>query len=54
MIWLVLESFFACSHTADVLCIEVHKRREKVRGTRANRCEKEYNVAAMKVNCVYE
>ena len=32
-----LESFFfALSHTADVLCIEVHKEREKVRG--AERC----------------
>jgi hypothetical protein len=34
---------FAWSHSADVLCVEVHKRRD----------EKEYNVAAMRVNCVY-
>ena len=48
------KGFFARSHTADVFCIEVHKGREKVRGIQREYIdEKEYNVAAMKVNCVY-
>jgi hypothetical protein len=34
---------FAWSHTADLLWIEVHMRRE----------EKEYNVAVMRVNSVH-
>ena len=46
---LVWKGYFAWAHTADMLCIEVHKQREEVRGG----CEKEYFVAAMKVNCVY-
>ena len=53
MVWLGM-FFFAWSHTiADVLYIEVHKRREKVRGVERIDCEKKYNVATMKVNCVY-
>jgi hypothetical protein len=58
------KDWFAWSQTADVLCTEVHKRREKVRGGECvDSCEKElyiqlvklsccFYVAAMKVNCV--
>ena len=54
------KGFFAWSQTAVVLCTEVHKRREKVRGgervdaRRNNTMSKVMMlyVAAMKVNCV--
>jgi hypothetical protein len=58
-IW--LGKVFACSQRADVLCTEVHKRMERVRGgERVDSCEKElytqqsccFYVAAMKVNCL--
>ena len=50
-----MKVFFAWSQTADVLCIKIHKQREKVRGgehvdVRRNMTSCLY--VAMKVNCL--
>jgi hypothetical protein len=59
------KNVFVWSHTAVVLCIEVHKRREKLRGRERKDASRYYSrnytlsklscflyVAAMKGNCV--
>jgi hypothetical protein len=59
LIWKVF--FLALSHTADMLCTEVHKQREKVIGRELIDASRNYTtsklscflyVAAMKGNCV--
>jgi hypothetical protein len=52
MVWLG-KFFFAWSHTADELYIKVHKRKEKVRGGECIDVRRNYNVAAIKVNCLH-
>ena len=41
-IWFGLEWLFTWSHTADVLCIEVNKQSEKVRGGECIDARSEY------------